>query len=123
MFSMTISFGNSGTQLLFKTKETFEAAKEKYRSSKATNFEGDELHLLDDFGMEIVVKRTAIHGAMFEDMNETKAGHTERWLHQARIQMANEKASMSAQDIAAHMRTRSQQPAVLAPSFNGAFRQ
>lgn len=125
MFSMTISFGNAGTQLLFKTKETFDAAKEKYRSSKATSFEGDELHLIDDYGIEVMVKRSALHGAMFEDMDQSKLGHVERGLHQARLQIAADKAGMAAPDIAAHMRGRMQGPAVLAPGIgpNGAFRQ
>lgn len=120
---MTISFGNSGTQLLFKTKETFEAAKEKYRSSKTTSFEGDELHIVDDYGIEILVKRSALHGAMFEDLDQTKLGYVERQLHQARLQIAGEKAGMAAPDISAHMRGRMQGPAVLAPGINGAFRQ
>lgn len=123
MFSMTISFGNSGTQLLFKTKEAFEAAKEKYKTSKATNFEGDELHLIDDYGIEILVKRSAVHGTMFEDLDQSKLGHIERGLHQVRLQIAADKAGMAAPDIVAHMRTRGQGPAVLAPNFNGAFRQ
>lgn len=125
MFSMTISFGNSGTSLLFKTKEAFEAAREKYRASKATTFEGDELHIVDDYGAELLVKRSALHGALFEDMDQTKLGHVERGLHQARLQIAADKAGMAAPDIATHMRARMGGPSVLAPNFgaNGAFRQ
>lgn len=120
MFSMTISFGNSGTQLLFKTKEAFEAAKEKYKTPKTTSY---ELHLIDDYGIEILVKRSAVHGAMFEDLDQSKLGHIERGLHQVRLQIAADKAGMAAPDIVAHMRTRGQGPAVLAPNFNGAFHQ
>lgn len=123
MFSMTISFGNSGTQLLFKNEESFSAAKTAYKTSRAT---GDELHLIDDYGIEIMVKRASIHGAMFEDLDQTKLGHIERALHQTRLQIAGEKAGMAAPDISAHMRARMGGPAVLSPSFggpNGAFRQ
>lgn len=123
MFSMTVAFGSTGASLLFKTKETFEAAKEKLRASKATSFEGDELHLADDFGMEIMVKRTSVHGATFEDMEQTKLGHVERGLHQFRTQMAADKAGTAAPDIAQYLRGRGAGPAVISPNFNGAYRQ
>lgn len=125
MFSITIAFGSSGASLLFKTEETFAAAKDKYRSSKATSFEGDELHLIDDFGMEISIRRASIHGATFEDMDHTKLAHVERGLHQFRTQIAADKAGMTAPDISAYLRGRGAGPAVISPNFgsNGAFRQ
>lgn len=128
MFSITITFGASPVPwtLLYKTKETFDAAREKCRATKATSFEGDELQLADDFGQECQVKRASIHGVLCEDLEQSKLATVERGLHQVRTQIAADKAGMAAPDIAAHMRTRQMGrggPAMLDLGPNGAFRQ
>jgi len=124
MFSMTIVFGSAPVPwtLLFKTKEAFDAAMQTYRNSKATSFEGVNFTTTDDFGQTIDVKRDAIHGVMFEDMEQSKVAHIERGLHQTRTQIAAERAGQADPGISAYVRTRQQGPAVISP-FNGAFRQ
>ena len=124
MFSITITYGHSERNLLFKTKESFEAARAKVMAPNVAEFDRERLHLIDDYGMECIVQRASIHGAMFEDMDHTKLAHVERGLHQARLQIAADKAGMSDPGIAAAMRGRMGGPAVLAPTMpNGAFRQ
>ena len=127
MFSLTIVFGTSPVPwtLIYKAKESFDAAQSAYHNSKATSFEGDELNLTDDFGQTCSIKRASIHGALFEDLDQSRLAHVERGLHQMRTQIAADKAGMAAPDISAYMKTRSMGggPAVLSPGFNGAFRQ
>lgn len=125
MFSMTILFGNPALPwtLLFKTEETANAAWASYRATKANSFEGDELHITDDFGQTASIKRASIHGALFENMDESKLAHVERGLHNLRTQIAADKAGMADPAIMAHMRTKQMQsPAMLGLGPNGAFR-
>ena len=125
MYSITIVFGTSPVPwtLLYKTKEAFEAATALARSSKATSFEGDELHLADEFGQTCSIKRASIHGIMAENMDESKQAHVERGLHQLRTQIAANKAGHADPGIAAHMRMQGNSPAMLNLGPNGAFRQ
>jgi hypothetical protein len=125
MFSMTIIFGDSPTPwtLLYKTKESFDTARTAYNTPALSAFDGKTLDLADDYGQQAVIRRESIHGVLFEDLNQSMLGAVERGLHQLRTQIAANKAGRADPSIMEHMRQQQHGPAVLAPGFNGGFRQ
>ena len=126
MFCITVVFGNAPTPwaLLFKNKDTFDAATAAFKNPAAMTFNPDNFCVSDDFGQTIDVKRSAVHAVMYEDMEQSKIAQIERGLHQTRTQIAAERAGQADPAISGFMRSRTQGPAVLSPGpFNGAFRQ
>jgi hypothetical protein len=123
MFSMTIVFGPVPTPwtLLFKSEETFQTAMTLARTPAVASFERDNLTVADDFGQILDVKRSSVHGIMFEDMEQSRMAQIERGLHNTRTQIAAERAGQADPSISSYVRTRQQGPAVISP-FNGAFR-
>jgi hypothetical protein len=124
MFSLTVVFGASGNPwvLLYKTKESLEAAMANYRADKTTTFESSDFTAMDDFGSAISIKRSSIHGIMAEDMDLSKMNAIERGLHHARAQaQAEQRAAADPVLKAASMHRGGN--AMLSPGFNGAFRQ
>jgi hypothetical protein len=124
MFSLTVVFGPAAAQsvLLFKSKESLDAALQNYRSDRTTTFERADFSASDDFGQTIQLKRTSIHGVMAEDMEISKLAYIERVLHQNRTHARAEQ--MAAEDpVLKTARMRSAGAAMLSPGFNGAFRQ
>lgn len=123
MFSLTIIFGPTPTPwvLLYKTKESLDAAVQNYRADKTTTFESGDFIATDDFGATISIKRASIHGVMFEDMDLSKMNAIERGLHHARTQARAEQ--MAQADPVLRTASMGRGNAVLSPGFNGAFRQ
>lgn len=123
MFSLTIVFGTSPTPwvLLYKTKDALDAAVANYRADRTTTFESGEFTATDDFGSTISVKRDAIQGIMFEDMDLSKMNAIERGLHHARSQVRAEQ--MAAADPLLKAGSLHRGGAAMLTPFNGAFRQ
>ena len=128
MFSLTIIFGTSPNPwvLLFKPKEAAEAAMDAYRvNGKTTTWEGSDFMAVDDFGQVAAINRTAIHGVLFEDLDQSKMVAIELGLHRARTQARAEQMA-SGDPILKAASMRQAGNAMLTPSipgFNGAFRQ
>ncbi len=125
MFSMTIVFGPTPVPwtLLFRTEETFNSAMIVARTPAVATFERENLTITDDYGQVLDVKRSAIHGIMYEDMTQSQLAYVERGLHQARNQIAAEQAARTDPVISNYRpMTQRQGPPVITP-FNGAFRQ
>ena len=120
MFSLTVVFGTSPTPwvLLYKTKDALDAAVTNYRTRA---FDTGEFIATDDFGSTISVKRTAIQGIMFEDMDLSKMNAIERGLHHARSQARAEQ--MAAADPVLKAASMHRGGAAMLTPFNGAFRQ
>jgi hypothetical protein len=94
MFSLTIVFGPGPMvwTLMYKSDE-------KARAHRNFLFGTDDrINLIDDFGQEASLTRAEIHGAMLEDMEQSKLAHIERELHLVRTKLkANEIADADPQ--------------------------
>ena len=124
MFSMTIVFGASPIPwtLLFKTQQAFNDAIIHFKNP--ATFENKDFDITDDYGQHISIKRDAIQGVMFEDMNQSKLAHIERGMHQMRAQVEANNLAKADPALMAAMRTAQQAPGVITPfGPNGAFRQ
>lgn len=128
MFSLTIVFGSPAIPwtLLFNSQEAAETAFENYKSSKTTNFNGENFIQKDDFSQDLCIARTSLHGALLEDMDKSKLAAVERGIHQHKTQILAHKRGQQDPEIQAFARMNQMAaggPAVLQPGFNGAFRQ
>jgi|SRR5215469_8341762 len=124
MFCMTIVFGASPVPwtLLFKTQEAFNDAIITFKNPPT--FETKDFDITDDYGQHISVKRDAIQGVMFEDLNKSRAAHIERGLHQMRVQVDANNQAKADPTLMAAMRMQQASPGVITPfGANGAFRQ
>lgn len=112
MFSLTVFVGSGMWQFLFKTEET---AKMAFNTivipmSVTTSNTAD---IVDDFGNHAAFIRTAIHGEVLENLEETKLAHCERALHQQKVQIAAQELARADSTIS---KARNMQgPAILAP--------
>jgi|SRR5215469_7165021 len=128
MFCMTIVFGQATAwSLLFKTEEALIAAQKIYTDVGAFNMQGvpnGDVDITDDYGQRAIVRRSDIHGVMFEDMSQSKLAQIERGLHQMRTQIDANNQAKADPVLMAAMRMNQPGPGVITPfSANGAFRQ
>jgi len=126
MFCMTIVFGTSPVPwtLLFRTQESYDSARTAYNTPALTDFHGKKLELTDDYGQQIILDRSSIHGVMFEDMSKSKMAHIERGIHQMKVQVEANNLAKTDPMLVAAMRSNMGQPGVITPfAANGAFRQ
>lgn len=117
MFSLTIVFGPSPVPwvLLFKSQESANAAFELAKNQRPL------LLLTDDYGQGIALNSGSIHGAMLEDMEQSKLAHVEQGLHRARTQAKAQ--SMAQSDPVLKAAAMMGGAPMLQPGFgNGAFR-
>lgn len=116
MHSISISFGpgNVMWRLLFKTEDMAKAMWSRLNAAG----EIPVVALADDFGQHCTLTRFSIHGAMFEDMEQSKLAHVETMLHGARTQAKAQ--SMAAADPA--LRVSRMGPPMIQPMGNGQFR-
>lgn len=114
MFCINIALGNTSWRLLFKdgekARESFNYLFPPMAGEKTC------VQLTDDFGQQLALKLSAIHGAMLENMDETKMAHIEVALHQARTQNAAQRAAQSDPSLKSPMIGGG--PAVLTPGMN-----
>ena len=123
MFCMTIVFGTASMPwtLLFRSQETFNEAIINFKNP--ATFEKRDFDLTDDYGQHISVRRDAIQGVMFEDMNKSRLAHIERGMHQMRVQVEANNMAKADPALSVAMRSAQQAPGVITPFSNGAFRQ
>lgn len=120
MHSLTIVFGPSPVPwvLLFRDQEKAESAAAFVNGAMA---DGSDVVLIDEFGQRIGLRGKSIHGAMLEDMDQSKLAHIEQGLHRARTQAKAQQ--MAAADPVLRTAAMAAGPAMLQPGFgNGAFR-
>ena len=119
MHSLTINFGTTVWQLMFKSEEAAQVAFDvladagSIGSTDAYNPITQQVRLDDDFGQKLVLTRTAIHGYTLENMEESALAHIERALHQTRMQ--NKAQRMAEAD--ASIRAAGRGPAILNPGI------
>lgn len=112
MFSLSIMLDSGQWRLLFKAEETLDKAWQQ-----VTSADGDWQNIQDDFGQLVFLKRSAIRGALREDLNQSKLAAVELTLHDARIRA---KATQAAQtDPAIREASRVPGPSVLTPMGAG----
>lgn len=103
MHLITIAYGVSACQLLFKTKEAATAAWDKLTTHEISAISLDQLrtvgggqmfkpaHVQDDFGRQFF---GTVAGAVIEDLDQSAQGQIEQMLHNARTQkQANDQAN------------------------------
>ena len=115
MHSLTIAVGPTVWSLLFNSDKTAQTQREAVRTALATN--AATCNIRDDFGQELEVQMTSLHGFMFENMDETKLAHCERMLHQARLQGHAQR--LAEQDPGLRMASQMRGPAIISPMGNG----
>lgn len=117
MYALTVCFGPSGMswRLLFKTKESADAAK-NYLSIDSG---GALRHVTvnDDFGQNARIEAKSIHGWMLEDLDLSKVGTQEFMLHQERMKVSIQRAAEA--DPTLRTARMTQGPAMLNPMGNG----
>ena len=112
MYSLSIAFGDVPTpwRLLFRSKERAETFRDMHK-----NFPNGDVVGMDDFGQEISVKGSSIHGLMLENLDESMLAYVEMMLHQAKCQAKAQTRANSDPVLTAGRRG----PAVLTPMGNG----
>lgn len=118
MFSLTIVFGPSPVPwvLLFKD----EAKARSVLTADAAD-PSEFFDCVDDFGQQVHLRSSSIHGVMLEDMEQSKLAHIEQGLHRARTQ-AKAQTLASADPTLRAAQAMGGAP-MLQPGFgNGAFR-
>jgi hypothetical protein len=139
MFSLTVFLGHGMWQLLYKTEEKARNTFALLNSAPVSPIAGPSgtvmtlaqhgatasmpFFVADDFGSEILVTPTSLHGAVLENMAETALGACERALHQQRTTVKAQALAMA--DPALKQARYSQGPAVIDPTMrprgNGQF--
>ena len=117
MFCISLKFNNEPSMWTLLYNDEAKAKTEWVVYCDATM--DTPVHLSDDFGQAVVVNRSSISGAMFEDMDKSKLAHIERALHHARMQQEGQK--LAAAD--AQLRAGQHGPSIIAPmgGMNGGF--
>ena len=97
MFSLNISLGNLSWRLLYKNKETAEAAIEDYGRAQHNYGAGITHHWIhsDDFGQTINLDLRCNPSSMLEDLDKTKLAHIELMLHAERTKVLFTKMAQS----------------------------
>lgn len=96
MFNLSISFGPAGGMfvLVFKTAEAAEAAYAKVRNPGVIA-PGAVVEISDNFGHNVRIALSQIHGAMIEDVDAALKLRADRWVAE---QKAQAKAMQSVQN-------------------------
>jgi len=123
MFLITAVFGSASAHLMFKTPDTFAAAAALAKNPAAQTFNPEMVSITDDFGQTLEIKRSSVHGFLFEDTDQSMMIQVERGLQQLRSQIIADKTAGADPAIRQHMQQKMQGPPVLTPGFNGVFRQ
>ena len=89
MYSLTISFGPTGTAwaLLFKEEAKAEEAYNAYMEAKMNGAERNVLIGSDDFGQAYAIPLDEIHGIVLEDLEQIEAARIYRSLAEERIKV------------------------------------
>lgn len=117
MFAITIVMSECPVpwMLLFNVQEHADIAWNAYRFCD----QNVEISLEDDFGQTVVVRRSLVAGAMFEDMNKSMLAHIERGLHNARTQAKAEQMGRNDPVLKTAAMAGGQGPAIYSPMGNG----
>ena len=110
MFSLTVFVGTGMWSLMFKNKDQAEAA---YGMISNPDLFTGVANLVDDFGHQMMLRPGSVHGAVLEDMDQSKLAHCERALHQQRTQITAQ--SMAQADATIRNARMTSGPAVLTP--------
>ena len=122
MYSLTISFGPTGTAwaLLFKEEAKAEEAYNAYMEAKMNGAERNVLIGSDDFGQAYAVTVDEIHGIVLEDLDQVEAARIYRSLAEERLKVKLMEAARADPVIRAAIAQQNRAP-VLTPM--GGFRQ
>lgn len=103
MYLLSIAFGPTVVGFMFKTKESAQKNIDQSTTDPA-------IEIIDDFGSTARINKTAIHGWILEDLDQSKMARAEQMVHQSRCQ--NLAAKIATSDPA--LRTMGS-PAVITP--------
>ena len=120
MYSLSIHFGPNAMvwALLFKDKERALAHYSAYETAKGRKLPGRYI-VDDDFGQQASVELDSIHGVMLEDMDKSKLGNVEMFMHQKRTEVLATKTAQADPSLRASSMMNG--PAMLTPM--GGLRQ
>lgn len=116
-YSLAIIVGAASWGMLFKTKESAEAARHQVRQQI------DLIEIADDYGQEATIMGNPQRSVVLEDMDISKLGHCVRALHQQHVQIEAQKMAESDQKIrAARYQSGPAMLTPMGPTPNGGFR-
>ena len=127
MHMLTVVFGPTSTSLAFLFRGEDKARTEMACICTAMDDgdvdSSDFVNIKDEFGQEATIRTDDIHGAMLEDMEQSKLAHIERGLHNARTQARANQAAQSDPVLKSAMAGMSPvNPAMLSPMGNSGGR-
>lgn len=142
MFVLSVVFGSASIGFMFKTQEKADTARASLFGTftnegfvtlpagsipsttnlplgniSAFNSQPVFIQITDDFGQHATFNIASIHGAIVEDLEQSKLARAEQMLHQARCQNVAQKLALA--DPGLRMMN---SPAVLNPMGNGMMR-
>lgn len=112
MFCLNIALGSVVWRLLYKNEEKAIAAANELGITWERN-DNSMLALNDEFGQTIRLRTNSISGVMTENLDQSKMGHVELALHQARTQALATKSAQA--DPALRANALMNGPAMLTP--------
>ncbi len=115
MFCINVALGSTSWRLLFRDDKKANAAFKEL----TTPLDGAAIIAInDEFGQTLFANRDAMHGVMFEDLDQTKLAHIEMALHQARTQNQAQKMAQADPMLRAGAHPNAG-PAIINPMGNG----
>ena len=97
MFCVNIALGSTVWRLLYKEEGAALDTYMQLRNVPTSADLGTDLGITvsDDYGQQLSVVHTSMHGIMFEDLDKAKMANVELFLHQQRVQAMATKAAQS----------------------------